>query len=803
MTHEELNDLFQGITLPSEIQKRLEKICETPEGDVETRWIHRLLAHYLYDAKQVALQVPAGAGRTAGKSSVVADIVVYRDKKRTEPLIVIEVKQRQAFSEEGVKQAESYSRNLGADFHVCSDWVLTKYYKTHRYIDQSTEVGNIPTWIAGKETKQYLPKSHVLPPFKDEEHLRSVVRQCHHKIFFNLGHDPAKSFDELMKIFFLKMYDERVTPKHYEFAILPDQPKGEVAGNIRTLFAQAVKSVRYRDVFTTRFSKPGENISLDLDDETLYFLVQQLQSYSLIETTSTLEGVDIKGTVFERMVGSTFRGELGAYFTPRELVEFCVRLVDPGPEGKVLDPACGSGGFLIMVIKHIKSKIQNANPNLNEAEISLAVKEYCDHNIFGVDINERMVRVTKMNMIMHGDGHGGIFNTHGLNLGFSDRLPIRERDIDFIFSNPPFAGRESDPTFLSRFECAKTEDGSIISLHKTIPFVEMIIRLLSEGGITALVLPNGIFNSPSGTFTKLREIIYEKTRILAVIGLPHWVFFHTGCDVQGSLLFLKKEKPPTEYDVFIDWAENVGYDAKGAKTQKNDLPDILARYKAPPKRNLFPFSLLRGNDRFDPLYYSSSKHAGFFKRKTENKLGDLAEPGGTQVLKTKKNKARYKYLEVGGADPSTGRIIELKEYAAHDLPSRAKWIVREGMVLLPNHRNSIASGRSPVLISEEHDGIVVTSRFIPLFCKVPSAYVYHMLNLDIMKKKLLTTVTGSSSTEIKWAIVAELPIPVPPGADYDTFLADVIELESKISKHLALLEERREELQSKFWTLFQ
>jgi len=127
----------------------------------------------------------------------------------------------------------------------------------------------------------------------------------------------------------------------------------------------------------------------------------------------------------------------------------------------------------------------------------------------------------------------------------------------------------------------------------------------------------------------------------------------------------------------------------------------------------------------------------------------MAEPGGIQVSKSKKNKTKYKYQEVGGCDPATGRIQELKEYTAHELPSRAKWIVRvrEGMVLVPNHRNSIASGRAPVLITEEHDGIVITSRFIPLFCKVPSNYVYHILNLEIVKGKLLTTVTGSSSTE--------------------------------------------------------
>jgi len=802
MTRQEYEALFRAIDLPKDVRERLERVHADPEGDVECLWVHRLIKHHLYAPNQIAVQVPAGAGRNAVSSSVFADIVVYRDHRRKQPFIVVEVKRKNGFAEKDLKQAESYARNLGAEYHVCSDWITTRYFKTAKYIDSSTEVGNIPTWAEGSILEKYLDKTHVLPPFRDEEHLRSVVRQCHHRIFFNLGHDPAKSFDELMKVFFLKMYDERVTPKVYKFAILPGQTKKAAADHIRTLFAEASRSIRYRDVFTTRFSKPGDNVALDLDDETIYFIVSQLQAFSLVGTTSTLEGVDIKGTVFERMVGSTFRGELGAYFTPRELVEFCVRFVDPDPEGQVLDPACGSGGFLIMVIKHIKDKILRANPNLNEAEVSLAVKEYCDKNIFGVDINERMVRVTKMNMIMHGDGHSGIFNTHGLHIGLSDRLPIREGDVNYIFSNPPFAGRESDATFLSRFESARTDDGSLVTLHKTIPFVEMIIRLLAPGGVAALVLPNGIFNSRSSTFKKLRQIIYDNARVLAVIGLPHWVFFHTGCDVQGSLLFIKKEQPKEDYDVFVDWADNVGYDAKGSKTGQNDLPGILRRYAAPTKRNLFRFSTLRRNDRFDPLFYRPGKTKVFSKLASGRTLGDLCEPSGSLVQKSKSNKAKYKYLEVGGADPVTGRIVELAEYLAPELPSRAKWIVREGMVLLPNHRNSIASGRAPVLITEEYDGIVVTSRFIPLFCKVPAAYVYHLLNLDLMKEKLLTTVTGSSSTEIKWEIISKLPVPVPENEDYDTFLADVMELESKIQKYSTLLQERRKELAERFSGLF-
>jgi type I restriction-modification system DNA methylase subunit len=629
-----------------------------------------------------------------------------------------------------------------------------------------------------------------------------VVKQCHDKIFFNLGHDPAKSFDELMKMLFLKMYDERVTPKFYKFSILPQQSKDEVATHVRNLFSEAVSYPRYSDVFTTRFSKRGQHIHLDLDDETIYYIVQQFQSYGLVNTTSTLEGVDIKGTVFERMVGATFRGELGAYFTPRELVEFCVRLVDPGPEDTVLDPACGSGGFLIMVIKHVQEKIFANNPNLSEAELGAALRDFCDRNIYGVDVNERMVRVTKMNMIMHGDGHSGIYNTHGLSIGKSDRLPLVENSIDKIFSNPPFAGREADPTYLARFETAQTEDGTLVSLNKAIPFVEMIIRLLRPGGVAALVLPNGIFNSPSRPFRKLREIVFAETKILAAIGLPHWVFFHTGCDVQGSLLFLKKEPPDQDYSVFLDWAENVGFDAKGAKTGKNDLPKILKRYWDRRSENLFKFSILRKNDRFDPLFYKPGGHAIFFENSSDTKLGDLAEPSGQLVSKSKKNKAVYRYLEVGGADPKTGAIIATNEYVASELPNRAKYIGRAGMVLLPNHRNSIAAKRAPVLVPEEYDGIVVTSRFIPLFCKVPPSYVFHLLNLDVIKEKLLTMVTGSSSTEIKWDIIKELPVPVPPGRDFDTFLADVTEIESKIQAHEQKLLSLTDTLSRKFADLF-
>jgi len=147
MTEAEFEDLFDGISLPAHLKKRLTKVCVEPEGEVEAKWVHRLIAEYLYHPNQLDLQAPAGAGRNATKGNVVADIVVYRDKKRTQPFIVLEVKREGGYSPKDAKQAESYARNLGADYHTCSDWITTYHYKTARYIDQSTQVGNThKTW---------------------------------------------------------------------------------------------------------------------------------------------------------------------------------------------------------------------------------------------------------------------------------------------------------------------------------------------------------------------------------------------------------------------------------------------------------------------------------------------------------------------------------------------------------------------------------------------------------------------------------------------------------------------------------
>lgn len=592
--------------LPPRLGKVLRNEFDKPEGRIRCEWVSRLEEEYGFTFDQIHINVAAGAGREAERGTVSADIVTYRDRRRREPFLVVETKRPE--EKKGIKQVESYARNLGADYHVWTNGSTARFFRTAKYVGQSSEIGNVPRWLGDQPVATMPSKDLELPPFRDEEHLRGVVNSCHNQIFFRLGHDPAKAFDELMKILFLKLYDERETPKCYNCVVLAGENSEATAERVRSLFDKSAKSRRYRDVFTTKLTG-NHPPSIDLDDETIAYIVRSFQGYSLINTSATLEGADVKGTVFERMVGGTFRGELGAYFTPREIVSFMVQFVSPTLDDVILDPACGSGGFLIMTLKYVLEQLRTNSPNLDEAEIYSSIQAFAQGNVFGTDINERMARVTKMNMIMHGDGHGGIYHMHGLDVGFTREPALVYGDVTCLFSNPPFAGREEDPTQLEKFDTTKNANDQLLETPKSIPFVEHILSILTEGGRAALVLPTGIFNSQSSQFSQLRDLIWSKSEILAVIGLPHWVFFHTGCDVQGALLFLKRtDTPRHRYSIHIDWAEHVGYDAKGQKTDKNDFPAIIERYRTRDSANQFSSADLRKRGRIDPLYYQPGEH---------------------------------------------------------------------------------------------------------------------------------------------------------------------------------------------------
>ncbi len=347
---------------------------------------------------------------------------------------------------------------------------------------------------------------------------------------------------------------------------------------------------------------------MNLKSATVREIVRLLERYNLSDTSE-----DIKGIAFERFLGRTFRGEIGQFFTPRTIVEFMVQMVEPKEGDVICDPASGSGGFLIRFFEIVREQImadvdrqyqefkeqidakrcsppKNAQPS--SAKNMMSCKQTIDQNskgsrlwnlanrcIFGCDANDRMARTSKMNMIMHGDGHGGVHHHDG----FINVNGIFEKRFDIVLTNPPFGANveqsdvvlESDVSVpdeveeryireygnlykeaIARVRAAKKKP--IVSLFdlpkksgriKTeILFIERCLALLKPGGRMGIVLPEGIFNNPSLAY--VREYVEDRAFIRAVISLPQETFHSSGTSVKASLLFLQKftEQEQGEFD---------------------------------------------------------------------------------------------------------------------------------------------------------------------------------------------------------------------------------------------------------------
>lgn len=728
-------------------------------------WIENLINVYGYDSRQMEIEVPAGAGVSANRpaAAVRADIVVYRDRERTEAFIVIETKA--PGKKEGVPQAQSYARNLGAEYFIWTNGSQAEFYRTSRYGADAERVGNIPHWVGQAPVVRKLPKTETLPPFRNEAELRGIVQTCHNLIWEKMGHDPAKSFDELTKLLFLKLYDERETPIHYEFMVYAEEKPVDTASRLRALFDTATtKSGRYRDVFLDRFGHHA-NVHIDLDDQTLTRVVSILQGYSLINTTNSIQGADIKGTVYEQMVGSTFRGDLGQFFTARQMVEFMVRFLEPKRTDRVLDPACGSAGLLIMVIKYMRERMTKENPNLNETGINDELRTFCESNVFGTDINERIARVAKMNMIMHGDGHAGIFNSNGLILdtGAPDRArkEIREGSFDIILSNPPFAGYEKDPSILTKFDTGKNAKGAARSVTREVLFIERIIRLLAPGGRAAIVLPQGVFSDRALSF--VRDYIRAHAKIIGVIGMPDWAFIPSGTSVRGSIIFIEKaDPPPADYQVFFREAEHVGYTSTGLDDPRTDFDTILLEYQSQQADRFVPISEV--GDRLDAKLYAPQARAllSLFggSRYPYQPLGDVAQISPERAQRNKLGDGNILYVEVGDINGVT-ETISPKTIRAKDAKYGTLLRLAEGDILMSRRRPYL---RATVLVDADNAGAYTIPECSVVRIADPDlrAYVYELLRSRPFVDLMMLFTTGEMSMRIAEEDLAQMPVPVPP-----------------------------------------
>lgn len=419
-------------------------------------------------------------------------------------------------------------------------------------------------------------------------------RRCHYYIAGNQGLQKPQAFWELLKLIFCKIHDERNNPEP-EFYATSSERNGlsgalKVKGRLDKLFEDV------RNDFPSIFK---ESERIELQPKVLTYLVSQLQMYSLLESD-----VDVKGRAYEEIVGSNLRGDRGEFFTPRNVCEMAVAMLDPGEKDLIMDPACGTGGFLITGMNRVIRKIQEAELKKWKGNISRAnqpirdrIKRYASKYIVGLDFNPELVKATKMNMVMNNDGAGGLFQANSLEQPAQWSEKVRKRkllgNVDIIITNPPFGSKIpiTDPSILEQYDLGhawkynKESDEWVMqkgALQKSQPpeilFIERCLAFLKEGGRCALVLPDGILGSPGLGY--VRDWIIRHAKVLASIDL-HADTFQPHVSVQTSLLVLEKKskelvaletaaKQLNDYTVFMALANHIGHDKRGNKTYVRD-----------------------------------------------------------------------------------------------------------------------------------------------------------------------------------------------------------------------------------------
>lgn len=553
--------------------QKKERNYNNPEEKVQAEIFLRLILDYNYPVKRIRQFVPVTMGREVKE----ADIVVYEDDMCIRPHILVECK-RQEVSEaeyqQAIEQAYSYAFALPCDVKYVwvTSGIKSDYFEVDKNQNTRNQMPDIPQFGVKDITSykyvydaQYLPKEFGKQRFFDlsiidQSELTRRFKQAHEALWAGGQLNPSEAFDELDKLIFCKIWDERKPRRMgepYDFQIITVSKEEEKNETKRRLIENDNLYKRVMALYEEGRKKDKEVFrdNIRLTPEKIRTVVEYLESVNLGETD-----LDSKGRAFETFLGSFFRGNFGQYFTPREIVKFIVDVLPIEHDSKVLDTSCGSGGFLLYALNKVRDKATELYPNyLNDVRQHDRWFKYwhdfAEKNLYGIEISEQISRAAKMNMIIHDDGHTNVITSDGL---ISDEAIISKTNnqgfkygtFDFIITNPPFGStiRQTEQAYLKTYQLGKKEeDWLAVSTQPEnirdgqsteVLFIEQDYKFLKEGGYLAIVLPDGVLTNSSMQY--VRTQIEDWFRIVAVVSMPQTAFSANGAGVKSSVLFLKK-----------------------------------------------------------------------------------------------------------------------------------------------------------------------------------------------------------------------------------------------------------------------
>ena len=622
-----------------------------PEEFVQALTYLKLIFEYNYQPQHISVNVPVQMGSDTKE----ADIIVYNENNN-KIQIVVECKEENINERQfqvAIDQAYSYAHALSANYIWVTSGIKNDYYEiVEMYPIERISISDIPKQHGSVNRYKYI-KGEVEPQEGSKAELMLKFKSAHDALWGGGALAPTTAFDELDKLIFCKIWDEKWkdnNPKTkgepFDFQIISYPEDREDRQNLK---AKSELEKRIRNLYAQGRKKDPEVFKEDikLDKHKIYTVVQYLQDINLSKTD-----LDSKGLAFQSFMGDFFRGDFGQYFTPEPIVEFIVHFIGIEKDWKILDTSCGSGGFLLHALKAVRDEADNIYEN-ERGSVSWREywHEFAEKHLYGIEINEQISRVAKMNMIIHDDGHTNIVTNDGLKnnraIEIENRnLNFQDGTFDLIMTNPPFGSKikADEVSYYKDYELFETNLGIAntkeritddnskkkwrASQNTEILFLEKCHKYLKEGGYLAIVIPDGILTNATSQF--VRDWMVEKFRIWAIISLPQHTFAHVKAGVKSSILFLQKhprsltekfEKTLVEikakvkgekglnkeqkeekildlykeqifqyssdYEVLMAEVENIGYDATGKKIREFGIRKGLKKLVISSKIRIF------------------------------------------------------------------------------------------------------------------------------------------------------------------------------------------------------------------------
>jgi len=615
-----------------------------------------------------------------------------------------------------------------------------------------------------------------------------VLKNIHNNIYANEGLTPNEALNFIINLLFLKSYSE--LKKLNSFYISHSEYLEIVNGKKNNDFKTRIENLRiqtfehFKEIFT-------DEQKFNIKDVTLAFAVKSLSVGNI------LNSYDVFGKAFLQYLSSTHRNTQGQFFTPDEIVSFCINFLKPKKNENIIDPACGSGSFLISTINYIK--------NRNEKNLIL-------NNIYGIEINSVAAKIAKLNMVLGSGNYKNIINKDALI--DINKINILEQNFkeyfDLVITNPPFgtSGKISSKAILKNYKLSckwiENEDSFLNSekhLEHQVPeilFLERCIDFLKIGGRMAIILPNGNLENP--TLRYLRYYTSYHCNLLAVVKLPQDAFVHSGTGIKTSILFLEKKKFPkinkkNSNPIFFSQIKKIGFSANKAgkkiykkdnlgntiKDNKNnpiideDISEVLADYNnvSNGKKSIYENSFLVKPDDFSFNRFNYEFYDPKFKKIYLNFNKDNSYPLKDLVDMKKKKSSKLlspnlvvSYVELSDVISDYSEIYKSEMLRVFNLPSRASYDLNEGDLITSVSGNSIGTKRhASAIVSSKFHGSICSNGFrvfSDFSKKINKFYLIYYFKTNMFLDQIFRLRTGSAIPSIQDNDLLNIKIFIPP-----------------------------------------